>query len=103
VFLLLVSSMMSSDAKGVVTSTLIPPLDVVDAEVAGLRRDKIDPSLVPFLERFVMDLAAARATWTAEPLTTSEDLVNSFDFEKYPGLNSFVAAAKADPGCVDVP
>lgn len=102
-FLLLLNSMMSSDVKGVVTAQLIPTLDSVDFEIAGLQPDKVDPLLAPFLGRFASDLKAARAVWTAKPLISSQDLVNSFDFENYPAIKEFVAAAKRDPGCVDIP
>jgi hypothetical protein len=101
--LLLVNSMMSSDPKGVVTAQLIPTLDSVDVEIAGLQREKVDPLLAPFLERFANDLKAARAVWTAQPLISSQDLVNSFDFENYPAIKDFIAAAKRDPGCIGVP
>ena len=95
--------MMSSDTKGVVTAQLIPTLDSVDVEIAGLQRSKLDPLLAPFVERFAYDLKAARAAWTTKPLVSSQDLVNSFDFEKYPALKVFVAAAQGDPGCVGIP
>jgi hypothetical protein len=34
---------------------------------------------------------------------SAQDVVNSFDFENYPAVQEFMAAAKRDPGCVDVP
>jgi hypothetical protein len=101
--LLVINAMMSSDAKGVVTSTLIPTLDTVDAELTSLQRDNVDPSLGPFVERFAADLTAARSAWTSKPLVSAQDVVYSFDFENYPAVKEFAAAAKRDPGCVDVP
>jgi hypothetical protein len=100
--LLVINAMMSSDTNGVVTSTLIPTLDTVDAEILGLQGGKVDPALGPFLERFTADLAAARSAWTSKPLLSSQDIVHSFDFENYPAVKEFAAAAKRDPGCVDV-
>jgi hypothetical protein len=35
-------------------------------------------------------------------LVASQDLVDSFDFENYPAVKGFAAAAKRDPGCVDI-
>jgi hypothetical protein len=101
--LLLVNSMMSSDANGVATAQLIPTLDTIDVEVAALQRDTVDPLVAPFLEQFATDLRAARAVWTAKPFISSQDLVNGFDFENYPAIKEFVDAAKGDPGCVGIP
>jgi hypothetical protein len=101
-FLLLINSMMSADAKGVATATLLPTLDSVDFEIAGIQQGKLDPLLAPFVERFANDLKAARKVWTAQPLIASQDLVNSFDFENYPAVKEFADAAKRDPGCVDI-
>jgi hypothetical protein len=101
-FLLLVNTMMSADAKGVVTAQLIPILDSVDLEIAGLQRGKADPLLAPFIDRFASDLKAARGVFTSKPLISSQDVVNSFDFENYPAVKEYVAAANRDPGCVDI-
>jgi hypothetical protein len=100
--LLVVNAMMASDAKGVVTAQLVPTLDIIETEIVGLQSSKVDPALAPFVQRFATDLKAARTAWTSVSSLSSQDVVNSFDFESYPGVTEFAAAAKRDPGCVDI-
>jgi hypothetical protein len=100
---MVINSMIAADDKGVGTLKILTTLDLVEPEVSSVARELAGAGLRSFTGRFVADIASARAAWTSTPAVATRTLVDHFDFENYPGVKDFAAAASRDPGCVDVP
>jgi hypothetical protein len=83
------------------STELLPVLDAALGEVESANVDRLAGPVAAFAARFASDLRLARSAWTSAPRVQRTNVVNAFDFENYPGVKEYLAAAGTDAGCLD--
>ena len=75
-------------------------------DLLGENASELPPGVQPFAARFLADIVSAegalRSTVGMAPSDRLSAVISSFDFEKYPGVSDFLAAAGASSECVDI-
>ena len=80
---------------------LVPTLDAATSEIDKSRAGRLPAGVAPFLARFSSDLASNRSAISSAKKVAPSTLSRGFDFENYPGLSEYLAAAAKETGCVD--